>query len=152
MEKSAVGSSEADVVSTVLRLCPGSAADMQEKHDGTILLVEDDPSARATIQRLLRRLGYSVLASATPDGALRLASEHVDEIAMLMTDVVLPGMTGCELASKFERLYPKKAFLLMSGYSVDAKDVGGLLMDPQHVLLKPFTRIELCQRLRQILA
>lgn len=83
----------------------------------TILIVDDDRSIRLTVAANLDRLGYSVLTADAPDTALRLASEHAGEIDLLLSDVVMPGMSGAELRKRLLASRPGIKTILMSGYA-----------------------------------
>ncbi len=117
----------------------------------TLLLVEDEKSVRLTCQRFLEKRGYVVLAAATPAEALRLASEHVGHIHLLITDVVMPGMNGKELAARLGVLRPGLGCLFISGYTADIVADRKVEGDGVELLPKPFTSGELDQRVRQLL-
>lgn len=112
----------------------------------TILVAEDDDGTRAVVTRILSRLGYTVLAA--PDGqqALRLAESHVGAIDLLLTDVMMPGLTGPQLAVRLEAVRPGIPVLYMSGYPEDAlSEVDGLRVETDFVA-KPFTYAGLAGR------
>ena len=114
---------------------------------GTILVAEDDDGTRATVARLLERLGYTVLWA--PDGiqALRMAEQHADFIDLLLTDVMMPGLTGPQLASRLQRVAPHVPVIYMSGYPEDAlAEVKGLQLETDFVA-KPFTIVTLARRI-----
>ncbi len=113
---------------------------------GTILVAEDDDGTRATVARMLERLGYTVLLA--PDGvqALRLAELHADRIDLLLTDVMMPGLTGPQLAARLHRVAPHVPVIFMSGYPEDAlAEVKGLQLETDFVA-KPFVSATLAQR------
>jgi PAS domain S-box-containing protein len=118
----------------------------------TILLVEDDPALREMAATLLRRLGYTVLAAANGVEALSLKQQndtgHVD---LLLTDVVMPHMSGRELADRVRALFPQTRILFTSAYTENAiADQGGL--DKGVALLqKPFTPSALARKVREML-
>ncbi|HEX8984176.1 MAG TPA: PAS domain S-box protein [Bryobacteraceae bacterium] len=117
----------------------------------TVLLVEDEPGIRALVREILRQNGYSVLEADDVEHALRLCREHDGGIQLLLTDVVMPGMSGRELAEQAASLRPDLKVLYMSGYTdnivvhhgVDARDTG--------FLQKPFTPGVLARKVRDIL-
>ena len=117
----------------------------------TILLVEDEPAILNIITMVLSRLGYSVLAVNSPGEALRLAREHVGEIALLMTDVVMPEMNGRDLASSLQSLYPEIKRLFMSGYTADVIAHHGVLEEGVHFIQKPFSMPDLAAKAREVL-
>jgi two-component system, cell cycle sensor histidine kinase and response regulator CckA len=115
----------------------------------TILLAEDDDGTRAVVSRILQRLGYVVLQA--PDGlqALRLAESHAGEIDLLLTDVMMPGLTGPQLAARVQAVRAGVPVLYMSGYPEDAlTEVVGLQIETDFVA-KPFTGATLAQRVAE---
>ena len=117
----------------------------------TVLLVEDDLDVRRRAGTLLERSGYHVLDAGSGAEALVLAGEHAGMIDLLLSDVVMPGMSGPQLADAMRVRQPSIKVLLMSGYIdgavADAAAVGGAA----NVLRKPFRRAELLTRVRTIL-
>ncbi|MBL9023752.1 MAG: PAS domain S-box protein [Myxococcales bacterium] len=109
-----------------------------EKQQGVLLLVEDDASVREPTAALLRRLGFTVHTAATTTIALELARAHRDLLEILLTDMVMPLMSGSALAAAVKQLVPGIAVVTMSGYPEDVIERGGVL-DPGVVLVrKPF--------------
>jgi CheY-like chemotaxis protein len=118
----------------------------------TLLLVEDEESARALIARGLRGLGYTVLEAANGAEALRVAPEPSDEkIDLLVTDVVMPRMSGKELADRLTARHPETRVLFISGYPDDVIARRGVLDAGIALLQKPFSSAELARRMRQLL-
>jgi PAS domain S-box-containing protein len=116
----------------------------------TILLVEDEPVLRRTVERLLSRLGYKVLTAADGTEAMRLVAENgSDAIDLLLTDVVMPGIKGTELARRLRADHPGLKVLFMTGYSDDL--LRGEAREGIPVIPKPFQRDELARRLRELL-
>jgi len=118
----------------------------------TILLVDDDPALRMMAATLLRRLGYTVLAAADGIEALRLQQQsntgHVD---LLFTDVVMPNMSGKELADRVVALSPRTRTLFTSAYTENAIVHQGVLDKDVALLQKPFTPSALAHKLREVL-
>ncbi len=118
----------------------------------TILLVEDDPALREMASALLQRLGYTVLAAANGIEALGLKQQrdtgHVD---LLFTDVVMPHMSGKELADRVQALYPLTRILFTSAYTENAIAHQGVLSKGVAMLQKPFTPSALAHKLREVL-
>ena len=116
----------------------------------TILLVEDDPALREMAAALLRRLGYTVLAAANGVEALSLKQQrdtgHVD---LLLTDVVMPHMSGKELADRVRALYPHTRILFTSAYTENAITQQGALDKGVALLQKPFTPSALARKVRE---
>ena len=118
----------------------------------TILLVEDDPSLREMAATLLTRLGYTVLKAGDGLEALNIkhqqAAAHVD---LVFTDVVMPAMSGKELADRFRSLYPKTKILFTSAYTGNAMAHQGVLSADAPLLQKPFTPGALARKIREVL-
>jgi two-component system, cell cycle sensor histidine kinase and response regulator CckA len=117
----------------------------------TILVVEDDPAVRAVAARALKRFGYDVLAAEGGEEALQLARRHRGAINLLLTDIMMPGLNGVEVASAVTRVRPGIHVFFMSGYADQDLVRQGLLEPGTHFLQKPFTPQELAARIREIL-
>jgi len=119
----------------------------------TILLVEDEASLRDIAKELLEASGYTVVAAASGAEALALA-EHpaTGSIQLLLTDVVMPGMSGPTLAQKIRARWPGVNVLYMSGYSHEAVQKHGLLEGGTRILAKPFSRNTLVRSVEEALA
>jgi two-component system cell cycle sensor histidine kinase/response regulator CckA len=117
----------------------------------TILLVEDESAVRAFVQIALQRFGYRVIEADTAEAALRLMKEYAAPIHLLLTDVVLPGMDGIQLAAHVSRERPDARVLFMSGYAKGLESVAGKLDPGIHFLEKPFTVQALLAKTRQLL-
>ena len=115
----------------------------------TVLLIEDDRMVRTLTTRLLKLLGYQVLVAALPAEGLIIAREHPATIDLLMTDVMMPETSGPEAARAIQVMRPDIRVLYVSGYSADALPA---VDDDTHFLGKPFTREELAEKLRHVLA
>ncbi len=116
-----------------------------------ILLVEDEPVVRDVTCEVLEHAGYQVLECANPQDALRLASQHQGQIRLLLTDVVMPGMNGAELAHCLQELQPDLVTVFMSGYA--ERDVLVKLKYSAAVhIQKPFTIEILLARVAEALA
>ena len=118
----------------------------------TILLVEDEPMILDMTMAMLERLGYTVLAGATPGEAIGLAREHAGKIDLLMTDVVMPEMNGRDLAKNLLSLYPDLKRLFMSGYTANVIAHHGVLDEGVHFIQKPFTLKDLAAKVRGALS
>jgi len=118
----------------------------------TVLLVEDEPSVRDLANRLLKQQGYRVLEAANGEEALRLVRETAGErIHLLLTDVVLPQMSGKELADQLKIFRPDLKVLYTSGYTDFAVVHHGVLNSGTHFLQKPFSLKTLSQKVREAL-
>jgi PAS domain S-box-containing protein len=129
-----------------------AATSAVEKGAGTVLLVEDDPALGELIRELLQENGYRVLAASNPRDALALAGRHVGGLDLLVTDIVMPGMNGKELAGRLQETRPGLRILYMSGYTADIVGHHGLLEGGSVFLSKPFTEEALTHGIRQALA
>ena len=119
---------------------------------GTILLVEDEATILKLTARILTGLGYRVLTANSPLKALELAQEHLPEIRLLVTDVIMPDINGHELARRLLELKPTLQVLFISGYPADVlKGINGQVSHYSY-LSKPFTRGALVAKLAQILS
>jgi two-component system cell cycle sensor histidine kinase/response regulator CckA len=117
----------------------------------TILLVEDDQALRKMAAEVLRDTGYKVLTAPSGADALQVAAEHQGPLDILLTDIVMPGMTGRELAEQIVARFPQIRVLYMSGYTDDAIVNHGLQDQSIHVLQKPFTHQELVRHVHEAL-
>jgi len=117
----------------------------------TVLLVEDEPAVRALAAMILGRIGYRVLPAEDGAGALRLWKEHASEVDVLLTDVIMPQMSGVELAQRLRALNPQLRVLFMSGYTDDTIAKHGLRPGEISMLEKPFTADSLAAKLRAVL-
>jgi len=119
---------------------------------GTILLVEDDPSVRSITARILRREGYIVVEASRPSEA-RAFSEVGDEIDLLLTDLVMPEMSGVKLADELILARPGLRVLYMTGYAGAALNLAEIdLLEPEERLIqKPFTSDALLDRVRAVM-
>ncbi|HEY7389099.1 MAG TPA: response regulator [Bryobacteraceae bacterium] len=117
----------------------------------TILVVEDQPEVRAIAITALQRLGYTVLSAANGEDALSIASGYLGRIDLLLTDVVMPGMNGRDLASRLAVGRPDMRVLLMSGYTETAMAEHTELDAEVGFLQKPFTPETLAEKVREAL-
>jgi PAS domain S-box-containing protein len=117
----------------------------------TILVCEDDPNIRELVERMLGKQGYRVLATNAPADAIRIARENRDAIDLLLTDVVMPGMNGFDLAKEVTGARPEAKVLYMSGYT-DNQMTAEMQMDAGLPFLqKPFTVAALSEKVREVL-
>ncbi|HTZ52018.1 MAG TPA: PAS domain S-box protein [Spirochaetia bacterium] len=128
----------------------GDAPSVRE--DKLILLVEDDASLRSLTETMLRRSGYRVWSACSGAEAIEIAARGGEPIDLLLTDVVMPGMNGKEVARRVGEIHPTARVLYASGYTTDAIVRHGLLEEGIQFIQKPFTRNELLQRIWDILA
>jgi two-component system cell cycle sensor histidine kinase/response regulator CckA len=117
----------------------------------TILLVEDEENVRKLALRVLERQGYKVLSARDGDDALLICEQFKDPIHLMLTDVVMPGMSGHELAKRLKSLHPKMKVLYMSGYTDDTIVLHGVLVEGVNYIQKPFTVDALTKKVREVL-
>jgi two-component system, cell cycle sensor histidine kinase and response regulator CckA len=117
----------------------------------TVLLVEDDRYVRSLVRRSLQSRGYTVLEAHSGEDALHVAQKHRGPINLLITDVVMPGMSGRELAEALTPLRPEMKTLYMSGYADDAILHHGVLDSGGALLQKPFSAEALARKVREVL-
>ncbi len=117
----------------------------------TILLVEDETAILEVAQMMLVKLGYTLLTATTPDEAIRLAEAYTGEIHLLITDVVMPGMNGRDLAGRLLTPYPSIKQLFMSGYTANVIAHHGVLEEGVHFIQKPFSIKDLASKVREAL-
>jgi two-component system, cell cycle sensor histidine kinase and response regulator CckA len=116
----------------------------------TLLIVEDEPAVRNLVAATLKTEGYRLLLAGSAEEAMLVAAEHTGAIDLLLTDAVMPGKSGIELANALVAERPGLPVIVMSGYTRETLDVTGL----SHAVVlvhKPFTPRELRQRIREVL-
>jgi DNA-binding response OmpR family regulator len=116
-----------------------------------ILLVEDDVTVRELVNRLLAQHGYAVLMASGGVEALSLAQQYSGEVRLLLTDVVMPGLSGAALAEQLAEIQPTLKVLFMSGYTNDAILHHGVLEPGISFLQKPFGPADLLRKVRTVL-
>ena len=124
----------------------------EERGSGTILLVEDEEAVRDLVQSILVGQGYEVIAADSPWQAEEVAGSFSGDIHLLLTDVVMPGTSGRELATKIMARRPNIRVLYMSGYTENVVTSGGLLEEGLAFLQKPFSPSALLHKIRDVLS
>jgi two-component system, cell cycle sensor histidine kinase and response regulator CckA len=117
----------------------------------TVLLVEDETPLRVLIHEILVKSGYRVLQGSRPDEALAVSAAHAGPIDLVLTDVILPNMSGRQVADAVLATRPGTRVLFMSGYTDDAISHHGILDPGMHFLEKPFTADSLLRKVRDVL-
>jgi signal transduction histidine kinase len=124
-------------------------ASATQGHGETVLVTEDEPAVRQITARILRRNGYSVMEAASGAEALTLAADH--HFDMLLTDLVMPQVSGAELAQRIHQMHPGVPVLFMSGYSQDVLGPRGALDSDAPLIQKPFAAQELLKTVHGLL-
>ncbi len=124
---------------------------MSEDNKDPILVVDDEPEIRKLVSAMVRQFGYEVMTADSGEHALTLYKNHKGPIAMLITDVIAPGMSGPMLADKLSEIQPNLKVLYISGYD-NTHVVQKYVVERGHVLLaKPFTVAELQAKMKEML-
>jgi nitrogen-specific signal transduction histidine kinase/CheY-like chemotaxis protein len=116
-----------------------------------ILVIEDEGAVRQLVESLLTNAGYRVLALDDAGRALKLSKSEISEVDLLVTDMVMPGMSGPDVAAQLAQLQPELKVLYVSGYTEHPSITEGQLPDRTTWLQKPFTRDELLSKVRSAL-
>ena len=130
---------------------PVKSANVAAGGSETVLLVEDEESVRQLVRETLAAKGYRVMEADNGEAGLRLAEGHAGTIHLLITDVVMPGMSGRELAQRVTATRPETKVLFLSGYTEDAIIHEGVLEPGTAFLQKPFTLLVLSRKVREVL-
>jgi CheY-like chemotaxis protein len=130
---------------------PAAAPAPPPRGTETVLIVEDVTAVRGVAREMLERSGYRILEAADGASALRLAAKHAGAIDLLLTDVVMPGLSGRQLAEQLVELRPQMRVLYMSGYTDDAVVTHGMLEPGINYLQKPFTLDGLARKVHEVL-
>jgi two-component system cell cycle sensor histidine kinase/response regulator CckA len=117
----------------------------------TVLIVEDEPDILNLCKLILERSGYAVLTSKTPEDALRIATNYENKIHLLLTDVIMPKMNGCELSKQLLESNPDIKTLYMTGYKTDIMTRQGVVDDGVKFISKPFSICTLTKKVCDLL-
>src|SRR5262245_22993699 len=118
----------------------------------TILIVDDEPEVMALAASVLREEGYTIIATGDPREALRIARRRPERIDLLVTDVVMPGMNGRELAGRLRVFRPGIKILFMSAHNAETVENYGIRLAPgEPFVVKPFAVADLAEKVRAVL-
>jgi two-component system, cell cycle sensor histidine kinase and response regulator CckA len=117
----------------------------------TILVVEDEPEVRDLVTNILQGEGFKVVAAQNGEEALRAAESNVGNIDLVLTDIVMPGMSGGELVQQLIALQPEMRVLYMSGYTKYTVFNPGVLESVNSFIWKPFAPKDLLRKVREVL-
>ncbi len=123
-----------------------------KKGNETVLVVEDDPAVRRLVVRVLREYGYNVLETGHPEDALRMVRQAEKPIDLLISDVVMPGLSGPKMAEELDAIQPGMKVLYVSGYTEETVIKHGVQDLSISFLHKPFSPEELYEAIQQVLA
>lgn len=115
----------------------------------SVLVVDDEPEVLALARDMLEAQGFAVLTAGGPEEALRLAEAHPDPIHVLLTDVVMPGLNGRELADRLRAIRPETKVVYMSGHSSEVVGDYGVRVPADSFVAKPFTMERLVGKVRE---
>jgi two-component system cell cycle sensor histidine kinase/response regulator CckA len=130
----------------------GTEAEPSTGGTETILLVEDEDSVRNLTLRMLNQLGYTVISATDGKQGIEIAKAHSGRIDLLLTDVVMPNISGRQLVEMVKAIHPETAIVFISGYTEDTVVYQGVLQPGVEFLSKPFTRESLAVKLREAVA
>lgn len=114
-------------------------------------MVEDNDGVRTWVVKALQNLGYRVLSPLTVTEVVNFAAGYSERIDLLMTDVVMPGVTGPELADRLHGLHPEMKILFTSGYTHNVIAHHGIVEEDLNFIAKPYTIQELAAKIREVL-
>jgi CheY-like chemotaxis protein len=132
-------------------LVPGDTGGKTTPATETILVVEDDPQVRSMTRTMLSRLGYHVVVAESADEALSIIPSHEGSLDLLLTDMVMPLMSGTDLARQVQAVRPGIRVLYMSGYTDNDVIGRGVLSADTPFIQKPFTSASLSRKVREVL-
>jgi two-component system cell cycle sensor histidine kinase/response regulator CckA len=129
---------------------PKAVATQTLRGDETILLVEDDAAVRIFAERALKRRGYRVISTGRVEDAVASVEREPTLVDLVVTDVVMPSMTGKQLADRLRVIRPNLKILFVSGYSLDVIEPKGITSQDVEFLAKPFTSHSLAAKIRSM--
>jgi PAS domain S-box-containing protein len=141
----------AERAESIAQVVSSEEADATEPGTETILLAEDEANLRYLARQFLEKQGYKVIEAADGAVAMQIAVAHEGVIHLLLTDVIMPGMNGRELAQRISEIRPQTKVLYMSGYTENVIGHNGTLDAGVHLLQKPFTLRDLKSKVREVL-
>jgi hypothetical protein len=130
---------------------PADKTQDHSKGKETVLIVEDRPEVRNLVMDALQDSGYQVLEAGEGAEALQVAARHPGQIHLLVTDIIMPRMSGKELADRLKQLRPEIKVLYMSGYAADVISSRGSLDSGEDFIAKPFALDSLLTKVREVL-
>jgi CheY-like chemotaxis protein len=129
----------------------GTEHSTQENSTPTVLLVDDDTAVRRLMHKFLEREGYQLLEAGDGQEAELVAKLYPESIHVLVSDVMMPGMSGLELAARLKPMRPDIKTLFVSGYQHDILELHGLSIEEVNLLPKPFAAADLRRRVQMLM-
>ena len=131
---------------------PAAVLEPEDEHLGseTVLVVDDEPLVRSLVSRVLTGLGYTVLEASNGQQALALVAQHIAEVDVVVSDVVMPVMGGVELRQRLWEQFPAVPVVLMSGFGLEELAQKGVVTRSTALLSKPFSSAELSAKIREL--
>ena len=114
-----------------------------------VLLVEDETAVRTLVREVLTRQGFDVIEASNAREALELSEGHLETLDLLLTDLVMPGLSGADLGRELQEARPDLPVIYITGYSEGALNARGVLGSDYRLLLKPFTAVDLIDRVAE---
>lgn len=130
---------------------PEPVAHEARDNSETLLVVEDSIAILQLVEKMLKKIGYQVLVASSPLEAVELARHHQGKIDLLVTDVIMPELSGYDLATRLQVLHPTLKVLYMSGYTANVITHRGILGEGVVLLQKPFSQLELAAKVAEVL-
>jgi len=131
---------------------PSDKVENAERGSQTILIVEDDAALLQVTLQSLENVGYAILAAQSPAEAIQISESHSGPIHLMVTDVIMPGMSGAQLATHLSALRPGMKVLYVSGYTDDTIVCHGVLEPGLAFLQKPFSPKALARKVGEVIA
>jgi CheY-like chemotaxis protein len=130
---------------------PGGLGQATAHGTETLLVIDDEDAVLQLLRRILTGLGYDVLAARDGPSAIAIARARAAPIDLILSDVIMPGMTGPEAVAVVRMIHPEAAVLFASGYTADAITDRGVLPAGVELIEKPYTTRDLAARIRRVL-
>jgi CheY-like chemotaxis protein len=139
------------IVAAATEPCRPAASEPVRGGSETILVAEDHEGGRQMVCEILTRLGYTVLAAANGEEAVRLFQQHRDQVALLLFDVVMPQLSGPDAFREIEAIRPGVPVIFATGYSAKADLPSSLAEEHRHLIQKPYSPTALARKIREVL-
>jgi len=128
------------------------SSDITYGHHETVLVVDDEPLVSDAAMEMLEKISYQPVAVSNGHAAVEFISNHPDAVALILLDLVMPGMDGWETASRLRALNPELPIVFVTGYNLGDKKMDGIQISRSHIIAKPYTVTHLSQAIADLLA